>query len=116
MTHSKAEKSKFWKTIDDEGCKYNADIDSTFGQKTICKYYLDDEDDSLSAKAECKSDLQLEFLVSNPAHDYKTLIKTEQKMTSDFNNFYLTESIDVKLNGEDFYQQSYSSTIKRYFC
>ena len=111
-----SEKSKYWKTIDDEGSKYNADIDSTFGQKTICKYYLDNEDDSLSAKAECKSDLQLEFLVSNPIHNYKTLIKTEQKMTSDFDNFYLIESIDVKLNGENFYQKSYSSTIKRYFC
>ena len=111
-----SEKSKFWKTIDDEGSKYNADIDSIFGQKTVCKYYLGDEDDSLSAKAECKSELELEFLVTDPINDYKTQIKTEQKMTADFENFYLTESINVKLNGEKFYQKEFCSTIKRYFC
>ena len=108
--------SKFWKTIDNEGCNYNADIDTTFGQKTVCKYFLSDEEVPLSTKAECKSDLELEFMVSNPINSYKALIKTEQKMTSDFENFYLTESIDVKLNEEDFFQKSNTSTIKRHFC
>ena len=116
MDYGLSDKSKFWKTIDDDGCNYNADIDLILGQKTVCKYTLGDEDDPLSAKAQCKSDLELEFLVSKPINQYKTLIKTEQQMTCDWNNFYLTESIDIKLNGEDFFQKSYNSTIKRNFC
>ena len=108
--------TKFIKTIDDEGCQYNADIDTTFGQKTVCKYTLCGKDDPLSATAECKSDLELEFLVSDPTKRQKTKIKTEQKMTCDSENFYLTESLKIILNDEDFFQKSYNSIVKRNFC
>ena len=108
--------TKFIKTIDDEGCTYNADIDTTFGQKNVYKYTLGGQKDPLSATAQCKSDLELEFLVSDPTKRQKTKINTEQKMTCDSENFYLTETINITLNNEDFFRKSYQSTVKRNFC
>ena len=108
--------TKFLKTVDDEGSVYNEDIDTVFGQKTVCKYILGGEDKPLSAAAHCKSDLELEFLVSSPEKRQQAKIKTEQKMTCDAANFFLSESIHVTLNGEDFFDKSFDSVVKRNFC
>ena len=111
-----ADDTKIIKTIQDEGCTYNIDTDTLLGEKIECAFSIRGNSNPLSAKAYCKSDLELQFLVSNTEKSQKTRIKTDQTMTCDAEHFYLNEFINVTLNGAEFFKESYNATIKRYFC
>ena len=59
------------------------------GEKTRCAYSIGGNNDPLSSKSHCKSDLEIELLVSNTEKNQKISIETDQMMTCDAEHFYL---------------------------
>ena len=116
LEYGLSDDTKIIKTIQDEGLTYNIYTDILLGEKTKCAYSIGGNNDPLSSKSHCKSDLEIELLVSNTEKNQKISIETDQMMTCDAEHFYLDESINVTLNQTEFFKKSYRSKIKRYFC
>ena len=69
--------------------------------------------DLLTAKADIRHKLELQYFASDPTRRRKIDISTTNVMSSDFETFRLVDEIKVELNGEEFYSKKTEKTIPR---
>ncbi len=97
--------------MDDDGCQQLVDADILLAEKTVSTYTVNGNVDPLTAKASIQHDLKIAFQEANVNAD----ISTDSLMTCDLDNFYLTDSLTVKLNGEDFFSKTWKNKASRRF-
>lgn len=78
-------------------------------------YSADGNDDPLTARAEVRHKLEMQYFASNEERRQKIDISTSNQMSADENNFYLEEELNVCLNGETFFTNKWNKSVPRNF-
>ena len=116
FTFGLSEEKKSLKICEKNGLRLHKDSDVEFGEETETLYELHGLQDPCSAKVEIKHDLHLNFEASKlEDHAIKSRILTRSQMRCDMDNFYLDETLQVFLDGQVFFDKTWSQSVPRIF-
>jgi len=102
-------------TIDNSGRQLLEYEDVILDEDSNLVYSIEGNKDPLTAKAEVRHNIEMQYFASNDQRRQKIEISTFNQMTADEENFYLNEDLKVRLNGEPFFDKTYTKTIPRNF-